>query len=249
MRKLVATLACRVQGTRLYGKPLQNLDEAAGLTVIEHQLNCLKTLPEISEMVLAIAEGEENHGFVRIAERNGLKYIFGSEKDVLARLISCLDVSEGTDAFRVTTECPFPLWDLVPSVWERHQSAENDFTTVDHVPDGANFEIIRGDALRASHDEGEDRHRSELCSLFIRENADRFRIERFEIPEEVRRPDLRLTVDNPEDLILCRAVLREFAAVSPRIPVADIIRHVDAHPELKALVDGYVDEGLKTMYL
>ena len=33
MRKLVACLACRNEGTRLYGKPLQNLDIKKNITI------------------------------------------------------------------------------------------------------------------------------------------------------------------------------------------------------------------------
>ena len=35
-RKLVAALACRNQGSRLYGKPLQNLDIEKGIRIIDN---------------------------------------------------------------------------------------------------------------------------------------------------------------------------------------------------------------------
>ena len=38
-RKLVAALACRNQGTRLYGKPLQNLDIDKGITILDYMIN------------------------------------------------------------------------------------------------------------------------------------------------------------------------------------------------------------------
>ena len=37
-RRLVAALACRAGGSRLYGKPLQNLSLEPNLTVIEHMI-------------------------------------------------------------------------------------------------------------------------------------------------------------------------------------------------------------------
>ena len=40
--KLVAALACRNQGTRLYGKPIQNLDVKKGITILIISLTCLK---------------------------------------------------------------------------------------------------------------------------------------------------------------------------------------------------------------
>ena len=47
MRKLVAALACRVTGNRLYGKPLQNLDTKAGITILDHMIDLLQTVSAI----------------------------------------------------------------------------------------------------------------------------------------------------------------------------------------------------------
>ena len=41
-KKLVAVLACRNTGSRLYGKPLQNLDVKRKYTIIDNLINCLK---------------------------------------------------------------------------------------------------------------------------------------------------------------------------------------------------------------
>ena len=43
-RKLIAALALRNQGSRLYGKPLQNLDVKKGITVLANILACLRTV-------------------------------------------------------------------------------------------------------------------------------------------------------------------------------------------------------------
>ena len=67
-RKLVAALACRNQGSRLYGKPLQNLDVENGLRVIDNIIDGLKEIESIDSIVLAISEGEENKAFIKIAE-------------------------------------------------------------------------------------------------------------------------------------------------------------------------------------
>jgi spore coat polysaccharide biosynthesis protein SpsF len=97
---------------------------------------------------------------------------------------------------------------------------------------------------------GGGRHRSELCTLYMCENPGKFFLQRLrtEIPK-LQRPDIRLTVDYPEDLVLCRAVYREFKHFTPRIPLQSIIDFLDANPQLKSLVDPYIAEGLKTMYL
>ena len=41
-RKLVAVLACRNGGSRLYAKPLQNLDQKKKISIIEDLIDTLK---------------------------------------------------------------------------------------------------------------------------------------------------------------------------------------------------------------
>src|SRR5687767_13488927 len=170
MRRLVATLACRAKGSRLYGKPLQLLDVEAGLPVIEHMVRLLRTAPEISQIVLAVAHGAENEPFHAIAAALGIMSTRGDERDVLKRLIDAARAGDATDVFRVTTESPFTYLDPLPEAWERHVAHGNDVTVTDGVPEGTHFEIYRLEALERSHAQGAERHRSELCSLYIREH-------------------------------------------------------------------------------
>ena len=40
-KKLVAAIACRNNGSRLYGKPLQNLDVSNQVTILDNIIGCL----------------------------------------------------------------------------------------------------------------------------------------------------------------------------------------------------------------
>ena len=53
-KKLVAVLACRNDGTRLYGKPLQNLDIKKGVTILDYLIKNLKKFNFIKDIVIAI---------------------------------------------------------------------------------------------------------------------------------------------------------------------------------------------------
>ncbi|OGX49096.1 MAG: hypothetical protein A3G88_06300 [Omnitrophica WOR_2 bacterium RIFCSPLOWO2_12_FULL_63_16] len=240
MRRLVAALACRAQGSRLYGKPLQHLDVEEHVTILDHMIRLIKTLPPIQAIVLGISEGDANLPFLEVARQHGVDYIIGDQRDVLHRLVSCGRKAGGTDVFRVTTESPFFYYELVEEAWRRHVEAGNDVTTTDGLPEGCHFEIYTLEALERSHRLGDARHRSELCSLYVREHLDDFRVEVLPIPPSLERLDLRLTVDYPEDLVLCRRVYAHLKRKAPRLPIGDIIAFIDSHPELQALVAPYV---------
>lgn len=238
-RKLVGAYACRAQGTRLYGKPLQNLDVASQITILDHIIALTRTLSCIEETVLGISEGKMNEVFFDVAKTHGAGSILGDERDVLKRLIQCVEVANGTDAFRITTESPFFYFEMVEQAWRHHVDGGFDATVIDGLPDGCNFEIISVDALRRSHAEGSSRHRSELCTLYIRENRAKFNCAVLPVPEGLLRNELRFTVDYPEDLAYCRCVYQHFKHMAPCIPVSAIIDYVDSRPDLKAMVAPY----------
>ena len=248
-KKLVAALACRNQGTRLYGKPVQNLDIESGIRIIDNDISCLESISCIDEVVLGISEGIENEIFVKIAEQRKIKHIIGDEDDVLSRLIKCAEVSGATDVFRVTSESPFLYFEPVDELWKNHVKRDLDATLYDYVIDGTGFEILSLEALQRSHSLGTSKHRSELCTLYIRENLSQFKVEKPYPLEVLIRKDLRLTVDNPEDLVVCRKLYAKFKHSAPRIPALELVKYLDSMPELKELIYPLTESGYDTMYL
>lgn len=241
MRKLVASLACRSDGSRLYGKPLQNLDIENQVSILDYIIDLIRTLPQIDEIVLGISEGSANRYYCDYAEKKGIKFIIGDQKDVLKRLIQCVEHVNGTDAFRITTESPFFYFEKIEEAWQKHVANGNDLTSFSGVPDGCHFEIITLETLKKQHVLGDERHRSEMCTRYLREHRDEFKVEVLQIPDNlVRYKDIRLTVDYPEDLVICRKIYDHLKNYTPRIPLGKIIDFLDSRPDLKALVDPYV---------
>jgi spore coat polysaccharide biosynthesis protein SpsF len=248
-RHLVAAIACRNQGSRMYGKPIQNLDVEKGIRIIDNIVDCLRSIHCIDEIVLGISEGIENEVFKHIAEEKGLRYVIGDQIDVLSRLIKCGELTNASDIFRVTSESPFLCFEYVEKLWNRHKEEEADATFLDGVVDGCGFELIALKALKESHAKGESRHRSELCTLYIREHHHSFKIIRAKVPKELNRKDLRLTVDNPEDLAICRIVYGAFKEQAPKIPVTEIIKFLDRNPKLVEQIAPFTEVGYSTMYI
>ena len=247
-RRLVAAIACRNQGSRLYGKPLQNLDVEKGVRILDNIVDCLQTIGCIDEIVFGISEGMENDVFRKIAEEKGLRYIVGDQVDVLSRLVQCGQLAGATDVFRITSESPFLYFEPVEDLWRRHQAEQADATFMDDIIDGCGFEFIALRTLEEAHAKGEKKHRSELCTLYIREHLQQFKVIKANPPQELIRRDLRLTVDNPEDLAVCRVVYGAFKELAPKIPITDVVRFLDAHPKLIEMVAPFTAVGYTTMY-
>lgn len=233
MRKIVATLACRVQSERLYAKPLQKIGK---YTVLEHLVRQIRSFDFVSDIVLAISEDPSSAIFVRYAEKLKVPFIFGNERDVLKRLIDAAHLVDGEIVFRMTTECPFVHRPIAYDLVDVFINNNLDYAASPDLPDGVAPEILSIKALESSHLRGEERHRSELCSLYIRENMEQFRCMKLPVSHELQRSDLRITIDYPEDLILCREIFSRLGADPLKFSLHDIINLIDNDKFLQQLI-------------
>lgn len=227
--KVVATLACRAESARLYGKPLQNVGDKPILT---HLVDQLRTINMIDDIVLAIANTPSKETFINYAQSNDLGFIIGSEEDVLSRLIEAGKAVDGDVAVRVTTENPYIYTENIDRLINKHLANNYDYSLTEKLPLGASVEVVSMDALESAHHHGELRHKSEFCTLFIVENPDCFIIN-VETPSEVvQRPEIRLTVDNPEDLMVARQIWKNVGGESNKLSIKSIIEYLDETPEI-----------------
>ncbi|MES2330076.1 MAG: acylneuraminate cytidylyltransferase [Bacteroidota bacterium] len=244
MSKLVATLACRNNSRRLYAKPLQLMGSES---VIEYMIRNLKKHSAIDEIVLAISNLKGNEMYADIAEKHGIQYIFGDDTDVLGRLITACEKGGGDMVFRVTTESPFTYLEGLENALLSHKEKKADYTTIAQLPDGVAFELLSLQALKDSHEKGEARHRSELCSLYLNEHRAGYVFNILDIEKELQRPDYRLTIDYPEDLILCRKIIDHFGDREP-ISYKDLIQFMDQHPAILSIVNNLTDASYVRFY-
>lgn len=239
-RRLVAVMACRADSTRLYAKPLQNL--VLGTSVLDQKLDTLAALPQVvADSVLAIADGIDNLAYVEYAKARGASYIFGSKPDILSRLVNGGLYAGATDVMRLTSENPFIWWEKLEEAWSIHQHEANDLTVTDGCPLGSYFEIIRMDALLEAQQNAVDYQR-EACTQYFRDNLDRFTVQVLTPPDSLARLDVRLTIDQPEDLVVCRRIYEHLQSKAPLIPLQDIIDYWDSQPLFRQLL-GHLISG------
>lgn len=238
--KVVAAIACRVESTRLFAKPLQRVDEH---TILDYIIMQLRQSELIDEIVLAISENAGNEIFVEYARRNNLKFVRGDDEDVLRRVISAADHVNANIVFRVTSEDPFKYWHGIDAAIEQHLQTGADFTYTKDLPEGTGFEIINLKALKSSHAHGQRRNRSELVTSYIHEHQADFKILPFEVKSKLRRPEIRFTVDYPEDLILVKTLASRLKFRESLPDLELIIEQIDADPKLKEINNKFAGHG------
>ena len=228
-KKVVAVLACRVDSSRLFAKPLQLIGK---FRILELLINQIKKSKSIKEIILAISNKPGNEIFVDFAQKNKLKFVLGDDDDVLKRLIDAAKYSDSDIIFRVTPENPFIYWEGIDDLIKKHIFGKYDLSIIEGLPLGSNYEIINRNALEISHKNGNKKHRSELCTLYINENQKKFKILKSKPAKKITRPDIRLTVDTPEDLIISRLIYKKISNNKKIISLENIIKFLDKNPEV-----------------
>ena len=230
--KIVAVIACRVDSERLFAKPLQLLGKQP---ILYHIIEQIKQSTSINDIILAVSENPGNDVFVEFAKQNILKYVFGDETDVLSRLIKGAKYTKADIVFRTTSENPYLIWNKIDDLIKNHVKGNYDYSYMKNLPLGSGFELINTKALEISHEKGTKRHRSELCTLYINENQKKFKILSLNTEKYIQRPEFRLTVDTPQDLLVARIIYNSFKKKKKLILLKDIIRYLDKNKEISKI--------------
>jgi len=236
MRRVVVIVQARMTSTRLPGKVLMDL---AGKPMLERQLERLARCERADEIVLATTTNATDDPLAELAARLGLRCHRGSEDDVLDRYAGAARATRADVVVRVTADCPLidpvetdvVVEALAPTVDYAANVLERD------LPRGLDVEALWHDTLERMDRMATSAPAREHVTYFIHsERPDLFAL------HAVRRPfdaaDLRWTVDTPEDLEVVRRLYDELGLAERPLPLADVIAHVRAHPELAVLNAG-----------
>lgn len=229
--KIIAIIPCRVKSKRLFLKPLQNVGD---FTILELQINQLKKSKKIGEIVLAIAKTTGNDLFIEFAQRHNLKYVLGDELDVLSRFIKAAKKVKADVIVRITSENPYIFWEGIDNLINKHLENEYDLSKDDKLPYGAGLEVINLKSLQIAHEYGSNLDK-EHCTSYIFENPKKFKILKLKPSKSLQRPELRLTVDTPQDLWVARLIYSKLDGKGKPIKLEKIIRFLDKFPKIKKI--------------
>lgn len=222
--RLVAVAQARTTSERLPGKVLM---EVGGTTIVEHLVRALRSADGLDDVVLAVPEGDDD--LVEAGRSLGIEVVEGPEHDVLARYALALARTGADAVVRVTADCPLLDPDLVARAAGVYRAEPCAYLTLDGYPRGTgDVEIASADALRRAHSDVTDPFEREHVMPHLARRPDRFTCRTVPAPDGLHRPELRVCVDQPEDLEVVRRIVE--LAGPPPLPVEMVIATLDAHP-------------------
>jgi spore coat polysaccharide biosynthesis protein SpsF len=228
--KTVFLITARMKSTRL---PRKALADIAGRTAIGHLIDRLRRARRIDEIVICTSVHPQDDALVEAAAAEGVACFRGDEDDVLLRLHEAARRHGAEYVLNVTADCPLVDPAYADRIVHAYEQTGADLIRALDLPHGAFCYGLRPEAL-AQAVAIKDTNRTEVWGRYFTD-TDLFLVYDLPIDPAHRRPDVRMTLDYPEDLALLQAVCTGAAALDPSLGLDAVLQYLDAHPQVAAL--------------
>jgi spore coat polysaccharide biosynthesis protein SpsF len=217
--------------TRLPGKVLR---KAAGKTLLSHQIERLRRIQAVDEIVVATTTNSSDDILVTHCETLGIRTYRGSEHDVLARYYGAAKEARADIVVRVTSDCPLIDPDvssrIVQFFVDNQERIDYVSNTIDRTyPRGLDTEVFPFRILETANIEAIEPYEREHVTPFIYCHPERFRIA--QIKDDIDRNTQRWTVDTPEDFEFVHKVLETVYPEHPHFTMHDVLSILTANPD------------------
>ncbi len=224
--KIGFLITARLKSSRL---PMKLLKELDGKTVIEQVIDRIKQLEDIHDIVLCTSTNPQDFPLVQIADKNEIFYFMGDEEDVIQRLLTAAKFF-GLDYFiGITGENPLFSINTTNEIVALAQTDTYDFVYSKGLPIGTATYAIRTKALEVICEVKEEVD-TEIWGYLIN-RPEIFNIKQIDVPEELTWPELRITMDYPEDYQFIQNIFSNLD-VSARKDLAGVLQFLRENPEL-----------------
>jgi spore coat polysaccharide biosynthesis protein SpsF len=221
-------ITVRTGSTRLPQKALIKIN---GQTTIERLINRVKNSKSKDDIILCTTTLPEDKILCDIAEKNQIKFFRGPVEDKLARWLGAVDKFDVDFFVTADGDDLFCEPELIDMAFEQAARTKADFIESPDVACGAFTYGIKADALRKVC-EIKDSTDTEMMWTYFKDTG-LFKVEKLRnIPKIFLRPEIRMTLDYPEDLKFFETVINALSPKGEYFSLRDIITYLDKHPEV-----------------
>ncbi|MBI5698791.1 glycosyltransferase family protein [Candidatus Saganbacteria bacterium] len=229
----------RMNSSRLYGKVMK---EVLGRPLLELLVERLKQCRRADEIVIATTVGAVDDEIEDLARNLSVKFLRGSEDDVLDRYYQAAKKFKLDHIVRITADCPLIDPEIIDLMIQYYADGGFKYDYLSNAlkptfPDGMDVEIFSFKVLEKIDRLSQAKYLREHVCGYIIENPDQFKIKNYANDEDLS--SFRLTVDTPEDLALVSIVFEKLYYPQKTFHLKDVLAFIKENPELMALNSKY----------
>jgi spore coat polysaccharide biosynthesis protein SpsF len=229
--KIIGSIEARFNASRLPGKMMKTI---AGKPLLEIMVERVQHAKALDGLVVATSVNPKDDVIEALARRLGVACFRGSEEDVMARVLGAAKSIGADHIVELWGDTTLIDPEIIDDAVVYYQ--KNDFdlvaTCLDKTfPWGMSLVIFPTKVLEEIESRTTDPVDRENVSNHIYEHPERYKIGHLPCPQEMRRPEIRLTVDQQQDFDLINRIYSELGLKTPFFSVGDIIELLDRHPD------------------
>lgn len=228
-----AVVAARMASTRMPGKSMALL--AGGRPSLAHIIVRLKRSRYLDGIVVATTDRPTDDPIRACAAEEGVPVFSGSEEDVLDRTLRAARSVEADVIVQVTGDCPLIDAEVVDQTVVAYLRGKPDYACnrlPETYPNGLDTEVFSTDLLGEVARLTKAPDDREHVTLYIYEHPERYQLLNVSAPAKHHWPELRLTLDTPEDYRLISAIYDALYPTNPNFGLSDTLDWLRAHPHL-----------------
>ncbi|MGC8765902.1 MAG: cytidylyltransferase domain-containing protein [Brevinematia bacterium] len=196
IKEIDAIIQARIDSTRLPAKAVLPL---AGRPLIAHIVERLSLSKYLRNIIIATTEDSIDTIKKALSNYDYIKFFVGSKNNVLERYFKASEEFNSRIIVRATGDNPLVCPEFMDRAIEIHLNADADLTHYLGIPLGTGVEVIKKEALKISYKSTKDPYNLEHVTPFIYKNRDSFKVLEPLSSGFYYAPDIRVTVDTPED--------------------------------------------------
>lgn len=230
--KTVSIIQARYSSERLPGKVLLDI---CGKPMLWHIVQRIKYVKGQDGIVVAVSTNQNDQKIIKLCQSAKIHWYQGSEHDVLSRFIEVGKREKADIIIRVTGDNPLVEPLFIEEALKQFKTENLDYVSVKGCPLGCGIEVISGKALKVAEIEGKEKYHREHVTPYIYEHKERFKTSEYLVPEMFKRPELRLTVDEKEDLELIREIYNHLYREGQIVSLKEALGFLDKRQDMKAI--------------
>ena len=227
-------VTARLKSSRLPMKAIKPIKERP---LISHLLDRLKLASRAERIVICTSPVEQDAPLIEIAEQENVSYYLGDPDDVLLRLTQAARHFNIDTVISCTADNPFVDPEYIDRLADFHLEHGHDFSNTEGLPFGTfSYTLSRPAMEKACEIKAECD--TEVWGGYFTQTG-RFRWGTMQVTDpQVRWPELRLTVDTPEDFEFVSRIFDELYEPGKTFSLQEIVELCRKQPDLVAMNAG-----------
>jgi len=209
---IIGTIEARMGSSRLPGKTLKKIYK--DFTLLDLVVKRFKLCKKVDSIIVATTIEKKDDKIALWCEKNDVACYRGSEDDVLDRVTKAALQADADVIVQMGADSAYLDFELIDELIEVYKKGNYDFVcnTIELTyPLGINGHIIDVDKLVELNDKDNLRKKDrEDVARYIWENPLKYNIINIKAPKDKQYPNLRLTIDYPEDFELAVNIYKHF---------------------------------------